>query len=272
MRSIIKTLKLTLTLLTLSCILLGYSCKSTSDDKKSVQMDDVYSQLNSELGDVKKHEHEHDHPANSSVKEGTVTEVLSADRYTYLQLENEKDGKFWVAITKQAINKGDRIVFEEGLLKKNFESKEFNRMFETIYLVSRFQHLSKTGEIISQSQTSTSTSVENSGDSGKQNKTKSTTGSSGIISIETIFHNKNDYKDQEVIVSGTVVKANYNIMGKNWIHLREKESKHAHDLTITTNDQVMEGEELNFKGTIRLNKDFGAGYRYDIIMEDAIKQ
>ena len=58
-------------------------------------------------------------------------------------------------------------------------------------------------------------------------------------------------------------------MGKNWVHLVNDDSP-GKDFLITTNEKVMEGQQVKFNGTITLNKDFGAGYKYDIIMEDAV--
>jgi hypothetical protein len=55
-------------------------------------------------------------------------------------------------------------------------------------------------------------------------------------------------------------------MGKNWVHIRDKSGK---DLTITTNSVVNVSDAVAFKGKITLDKDFGAGYKYDVIMEEA---
>lgn len=41
------------------------------------------------------------------------------------------------------------------------------------------------------------------------------------------------------------------------------------DLTITTNEKVNVGDVITFEGKISLNKDFGAGYSYKVIMEEA---
>jgi len=40
-------------------------------------------------------------------------------------------------------------------------------------------------------------------------------------------------------------------------------------LTVTTQALPKVNDEVTFKGTITLEKDFGAGYYYDVIMEDA---
>jgi len=59
-------------------------------------------------------------------------------------------------------------------------------------------------------------------------------------------------------------------MNKNWVHIQDGSSYDGlFDLTITTLDRANVGEVAVFEGVITLNKDFGAGYKYDVIMEDA---
>ena len=72
--------------------------------------------------------------ANASTHQVVVQEVLSTDKYNYLKVEEEGQ-EFWVAISKQDIAVGETIQYSGGLLKRNFFSREFNRVFETVYLV-----------------------------------------------------------------------------------------------------------------------------------------
>ena len=60
-------------------------------------------------------------------------------------------------------------------------------------------------------------------------------------------------------------------MNRNWIHLQDG-SEEGLDLTVTTTELVRLGDIVSLEGTIVLDKDFGAGYRYDIIMESAVLQ
>ena len=58
-------------------------------------------------------------------------------------------------------------------------------------------------------------------------------------------------------------------MGRNWIHIKDG-SKDDYDLVITSNTFVKEGSMITIKATVTLNKDFGAGYKYDLILENGI--
>jgi hypothetical protein len=68
------------------------------------------------------------------------------------------------------------------------------------------------------------------------------------------------------------VKYNPKIMGKNWIHLQDGSgdpSKGTHDITVTSQNSVAVGDVVTAKGVLRADKDFGSGYTYALIVEDA---
>ena len=42
------------------------------------------------------------------------------------------------------------------------------------------------------------------------------------------------------------------------------------DLTFTTKDVVQVGDTVTFEGTLAIDREFGAGYVYPLIVEDAV--
>jgi hypothetical protein len=79
-------------------------------------------------------------------------------------------------------------------------------------------------------------------------------------------------KDKPVVVRGKVVKFSPEIMNKNWIHLRDgtgSTANKSNDLVITSKDQAKVGAVVVVKGIVRTSKDFGHGYSYDVLIEDA---
>ena len=59
-------------------------------------------------------------------------------------------------------------------------------------------------------------------------------------------------------------------MNRNWIHLQDgTESDGKFDLTITTDQAIVTGDIIIVEGKIAVDKDYGFGYKYDLIMEDA---
>ena len=68
------------------------------------------------------------------------------------------------------------------------------------------------------------------------------------------------------------MKVNSGIMGKNWLHLRDGSGTEAakdNDITVTTQRHGDGRRRVTVKGVVRVDKDFGAGYAYPVIVEDA---
>ena len=198
-----------------------------------------------------------------------VNEILPTPKYIYLNV-TEGDESFWIATAKQEVEVGQKIFYKGGLLKTNFESKEYNRVFDKVYLVSKIvtaghgvQGINKNSSTIS-SDKKTKSNDETKSD--KTNAPRNIT-KNGSIKISEIIANPKNYEGKIIQVSGECEKVNYNIMGKNWIHLKDG-SKDEYDFVITSEVQIPEGHVVTMKGKVYLDKDFGAGYRYDIIIEE----
>lgn len=192
-----------------------------------------------------------------------VEEILPTEKYSYLRV-TENGEEFWIAIPKSEVEKGGTYYYRGGLKKINFKSVEYDRVFETVYLVSGVSKDPGMNDI--------------SGGNPHQNMTTTESSSAennigpiaGGITLAELMHNKKKYEGQTVKVQGRVVKLNNMIMNRNWIHIQDASLKNENtDLTVTTTDNVAMGDVVAFEGKITLNKDFGAGYKYEIIMEEA---
>ena len=191
-----------------------------------------------------------------------VQEVLHTDKYSYLRVV-EADKKFWIAIPKTEVQVGEPLRYEGGLLKKNFYSKEYDRVFETVYLVSKIWRTTPPKEAAREAAiTKTKAGASLNVKVGKITPTE------GAITISELFNNKEKYNEQVVKITGKCIKVNPKIMKRNWIHLQDG-SEEGLDLTVTTQQDIPLGAVLTLEGTIALDRDFGAGYRYDLIMEGA---
>lgn len=93
----------------------------------------------------------------------------------------------------------------------------------------------------------------------------------GGKTVAEVFAEKDQLGGQAVTVRGKVVKTNANIMGKNWLHVRDGSgAEGTNDLTVTTAAHLPGvGDTVLVTGQVSLNKDFGMGYAYDVIVEDA---
>jgi hypothetical protein len=90
--------------------------------------------------------------------------------------------------------------------------------------------------------------------------------------VAEVVNGAQTLKDKAVEVHGKVVKYNPDIMGKNWVHLRDgtgKADDGSNDILVTTMATTKVGDVVTASGTVRTDKDFGAGYAYKVLIEEA---
>lgn len=95
------------------------------------------------------------------------------------------------------------------------------------------------------------------------------------LTVAEIITKSAELKDQTVMVRGKVVKYNPDIMGKNWVHLRDGTGStvdETNDLVVTTEDEAKIGDVVTAKGVVRTDLDFGSGYTYKVLIEEATLQ
>ena len=103
-------------------------------------------------------------------------------------------------------------------------------------------------------------------------KVEKSTAQNGYTVAE-LFEKAASLNNQKVNVKGQVVKVNPDIMGRNWLHIQDgtgDPAKNTHDLVVTTADIAEKGDIISIEGTLAADKDFGYGYRYNVIVEDAV--
>lgn len=200
-----------------------------------------------------------------------VSEVIQASGYTYLKVKESSEEK-WMAVTKQDVQAGDVLYYDEAMPMTNFHSKDLDRTFDKIYFVNQ---ISKT-PIMNHPAAGINGmgNIKSSDHAGKIETGKKNNilleKTAQEITIAQIYENKDNFSGKEIEIRGIVVKVNKGIMGKNWIHIQDgTESNGKFDLTITTQEFAEVNDEVTFKGKIAVNKDFGSGYYYELIMEDA---
>jgi hypothetical protein len=212
---------------------------------------------------------------------GTVLETLDAGPYTYLRMKTPK-GETWAAVNKANVKKGSEVTIVNPVPMDGFESKTLNRKFDHIVFGSLAgAGAANSSDLASSHGSPSATSSQNVAEShanvsnapadAARIKVKKAEGTNGKTVAE-IFSAKSSLKDARVDVRGKVVKYNPGIMGKNWIHIRDgsgSREKKDDDITVTTLDSAAVGDTVLVKGTVRLNRDFGAGYAYPVIIEDA---
>ncbi|MBB5022744.1 hypothetical protein [Desulfurispira natronophila] len=90
------------------------------------------------------------------------------------------------------------------------------------------------------------------------------------LSIANVYDRKDDLAGGEVHLRGKVVRYNANIMGTNWLHIQDGSGgPGTNDLTVTTDSKVQVGDIVTVQGVLTADKDFGHGYAYDLIIQNA---
>ena len=205
--------------------------------------------------------------ADQNQIEGTVLETLDASNYTYLRLETA-NGEAWAAVPQARLEIGSRVVIVNPQAMRNFESKTLGRQFETIYF----------GTLEGQGASSPMAQVASG--AGREGRRPRVTAPIEVAKAEgatgrtvaELYAEMGELSGKTVALRGKVVKYNAGIMDRNWIHLQDGTGDSAagtHDITVTTSGTTAVGEVILVEGTVAVDKDFGAGYRYAVIVEEA---
>jgi len=191
---------------------------------------------------------------------GKVAETMDSGGYTYVLLD--KSGvKTWVAIPQTKVVLGSEITCLSGAVMGNFNSTTLNRTFERIVFSPGLASASSAAA-------QTKTAAPSSAEAIKVSKSEAPTAQT----IGEIFEKKDALANKPVAVQAKVVKLSSGIMGKNWLHLQDGTGNQAagtNDLVVTTDALPKVGEVITVKGNLSLDRDFGGGYFYNVIIEGA---
>jgi hypothetical protein len=206
---------------------------------------------------------------------GAVAETMNASNYTYVLLDTGSE-KLWFAGPACAVNVGDRLTVNAGMLKENFSSKTLGRTFEKIYFTEAIMAPEGARVCAIPQQQAGMTPIDQEGVSHAAAPAAEGVDFSGIKkpagakTVAELFQAKKELAGKKVTLVGKVVKFNPEIMGKNWLHVQDGTgSAGSNDITVTTKDTAAVGDTIVAEGVLQLDKDFGYGYKYAVIIEDA---
>jgi hypothetical protein len=88
--------------------------------------------------------------------------------------------------------------------------------------------------------------------------------------IAAVYQEKTQLNGRQVQVHGKVVKVNNGIMHRNFLHLQDGTGgQGTNQITVTSQDTAEVGDDVVVTGTLAVDRDFGAGYTYPVILEKA---
>jgi hypothetical protein len=201
---------------------------------------------------------------------GEVLEVQQVDSYTYLRMRTA-NGETWAAVATAPVKKGAIVTVEDITVMNDFQSKALKKTFKTVIFGTLAAGPGATAA--KGAPVSPHTGVPPAAEAMDVKVPKAV--GANARTVAEVMARPGDMKDKPVLVRGKVVKYSPGIMGRNWIHLRDGTGAAAdktNDLLVTTTEQAKLGEVITAKGTVRTDKDFGAGYIYKALVEDASLQ
>jgi hypothetical protein len=217
-------------------------------------------------------------PASTRIQ-GTLLEKIEAPPYTYLKIKAGA-GDTWAAVPKADVAVGADVTVVDAMPMEKFESKTLKRTFDVVF----FGNLGGPGQPGKPGAMGAPAGAEGGPGMAAQHamaasgpadvgdvKVAKATGADART-VSEVWAQRKALKDKPVAIRGKVVKFNPGIMGKNWVHLRDGSGtadKKDNDITITTADTVVVGDVVTAKGKVLVEKDFGAGYAYPVIVEEA---
>ena len=208
---------------------------------------------------------------------GTVVTVTNVSRYTYVSVD--VDGReIWAAAPRFDVRLGDHVIVPPSLPMKDFDSPALGRRFDELCFVSSIAVTGR-GEAESAGQLPAGHPSIGSDVPGPHGTPMdlSTMDFSGIETPEggktvaEVFARREQLAGQTIKVRGRVVKFTPAIMGKNWVHIKDgtEDGENLSDLTLTTAGKAAVGDVITVEGVLTIDRDFGHGYAYDLLLEDA---
>jgi hypothetical protein len=198
-----------------------------------------------------------------------VLDVVQTSAYTYLFVSNNS-ADFWIAVRLMEAREGEEYYIGGLLEMENFYSKELDRNFEKIWFVSE---ISKNPISSGQGEGETGGSTAEQKDKAASDTKldiKNLPSHKGSIKIAGLYANREKYRSKDVKIVGEVTRFNSGILSRNWVHIQDGSDHNGnYDLTVTTRDFVNVGDQVIVEGKLTLDKDFGSGYFYSLIVEDA---
>jgi len=188
-----------------------------------------------------------------------VIDKIVVSNYNYLQLSENKN-EYWIAVPTMPIEIGETVYFSKYTIMKDFKSSNINRSFDEIFFVEDARKSPTPDEM---------KKIHSDALTLEKQKINIEPLANGKT-INQIFNEKSSLNGKAVKVKGKVVKFNKQIMKRNWIHIQDGTGdKNNYDLVITSDQDVKVGDIITAEGKLAIDKDFGAGYYFSVIIEDA---
>ncbi|HEX8960247.1 MAG TPA: DNA-binding protein [Geobacteraceae bacterium] len=211
-------------------------------------------------------------PKESAPVQGKVLKTMDSGGYTYMFVQVKGGKKTWVAVPQTKVGVGKKIAFVNGAEFKNFRSKTLNRTFDRIIFSAGLVG-QKAGTPGTQKAAAVAVPGSKSATVAAEKITVGRATGPNAHTVAELFAQKSSLNGKAVVVRGKVVKVSQHIMKMNWLHIQDGSGtagKGDHDLVVTTKALPAVGETVTVSGTLLKDKDYGYGYKYDVMIDNAL--
>ena len=207
---------------------------------------------------------------------GKVIETTNSGNYTYVLVQHGAH-QTWAASLQFDVVVGDTVSIPQGSVMKDFKSQTLNRTFDWILFAPGVEVQGKESKATAPSlppghpELSAANPAASAPPPPSEIKKGSVEKAVGGYTVEECYTKKRELEGRSVKVRGVAVKVTPAIMGKNWVHIRDGTGTAASgDLTLTTMEEVKLGDTILVEGKLTCDRDFGSGYKYSLLIEDAV--
>jgi hypothetical protein len=212
---------------------------------------------------------------------GKVLETMNTDTYTYVRVGNGQQ-EAWAAAPLFTVAVGEQVAFSTGMPMKDFKSETLKRTFPVVYFTNEIRKAGAAGQAPMAPPAAKAPSAGMAPGASKAPGVPAPSATpmarieppAGGTAIAAIVARPAEFSGKRVTVRGKVVKFNANILGKNWLHLRDGSgaagaAPGADDITVTSSAGAKLGDIVTVTGVVATNRDFGSGYSYAVMIEEA---
>ncbi len=224
--------------------------------------------------------HEQTKAETQGIYYGTILEIKDAMGYKYLRV-NEEGKEVWIAIAKAPVTVGDKIGYDKATAMPNFKSKTLNQTFKEIFFVSdlylpnKVQKPKSMKEMLdlNPKKQDPHADMEKWMSPTEEKDLTKTFVQKDTYTVEEIHMWRENLEGKNITIEASVSKVSHEIMELDWVHLNDgtgNEEKLTNDLVLTAkNTTIKAGDKVLAKGNVVVNKDFGFGYFYKVLIQDA---
>ncbi len=226
--------------------------------------------------------------ASGAAIEGEVLEVIDVPKYSYLRVGEKGTPGTWVAVPTAGLSVGAHARVREAMKMESFTSTALKRTFPVIYFgtlddgrangassphgAGKGVHANGAPMAADGADPDEEMKAAHQPLGAADVKPVSRAEGPNARTVAEVVAQRKDLAGKTVRIHGTVVKCTPGVLGRTYLHLRDGSGDAAagtNDIAVTTEAVPAVGDTIVVEGTVAIDRDVGAGYRFPTIVEDA---